>query len=138
MSLIPMTVTVPPGVMPGQTLAVQAPDGQQMQVTVPPGVMAGQQLDVHMPISQPPPATQPAEAAFAFPPRAPHRAEKPRVIPTLAASVGGSLALPHHKKAAHQNRLSLAIKARASGGYGASLIRTGQCGPSLTGFSPRL
>ena len=52
-ALVPMVVTVPPGVAPGQMLVVQAPDGQKAQVTVPPGVMPGQQMAVQMPVQVP-------------------------------------------------------------------------------------
>lgn len=45
----PMVVTVPPNVKGGMALAVQAPDGRQMQVTVPPGLAPGQQFTVQFP-----------------------------------------------------------------------------------------
>ena len=48
--IVPMAVTVPPGITPGQALVVQAPDGQQMQATVPAGVMPGQQFAMYKPV----------------------------------------------------------------------------------------
>eukprot|EP00929_Paragymnodinium_shiwhaense_P047200 TRINITY_DN2393_c0_g1_i1.p1 TRINITY_DN2393_c0_g1~~TRINITY_DN2393_c0_g1_i1.p1 ORF type:complete len:518 (-),score=88.93 TRINITY_DN2393_c0_g1_i1:534-2087(-) len=43
-----MAVTVPPGVFPGQLLAIQGPDGRQFQVAVPPNVGPGQQFQVSL------------------------------------------------------------------------------------------
>eukprot|EP00316_Scyphosphaera_apsteinii_P000675 CAMPEP_0119299392 /NCGR_PEP_ID=MMETSP1333-20130426/1469_1 /TAXON_ID=418940 /ORGANISM="Scyphosphaera apsteinii, Strain RCC1455" /LENGTH=544 /DNA_ID=CAMNT_0007300803 /DNA_START=41 /DNA_END=1672 /DNA_ORIENTATION=+ len=47
-NMVPYTVTIPDGAMPGQTLVVQAPDGNQQMVCIPPGVLPGQQMHVHM------------------------------------------------------------------------------------------
>lgn len=56
-----MSVQVPPGVLPGAMLIVQAPSGQQLQVAVPAGVMPGMHFQVAIP---------PAPAAAAMPPPA--------------------------------------------------------------------
>jgi len=44
-----MMVTLPAGMMPGQQLQVQAPNGQSMIVTVPEGVYPGGQFGVMLP-----------------------------------------------------------------------------------------
>jgi hypothetical protein len=54
-----LAITIPQGYGPGQTLVVQAPDGQQMQVKIPPGMKAGQQLRIAIP----PAAAQPEKRA---------------------------------------------------------------------------
>uniref|UniRef100_A0A7S4M8S2 Uncharacterized protein n=1 Tax=Prymnesium polylepis TaxID=72548 RepID=A0A7S4M8S2_9EUKA len=54
-----MTVVVPPGAMPGQSIPVQGPNGAPFQITVPAGVMPGQSFQFQMPMapSGPPVAT---------------------------------------------------------------------------------
>ena len=42
----PLGIVVPPGVMPGQELRVEAPDGRILGVTIPRGVVPGQRLRV--------------------------------------------------------------------------------------------
>ena len=56
-----LSITIPPGYGPGQTLMVQAPDGQKMQITIPPGLYAGAALQVAVPkaSSAPPPPPAP-------------------------------------------------------------------------------
>ena len=47
--MVPVMVSCPLGLKPGDMLPVQSPNGQMMQVQVPPGVMAGGQFAVQMP-----------------------------------------------------------------------------------------
>ena len=41
-----MTITVPPGVVPGQVLTVTMPNGQVVNVEVPPGSSSGSQFTI--------------------------------------------------------------------------------------------
>ncbi|MEO2180457.1 MAG: hypothetical protein ABGW86_04160 [Candidatus Poseidoniia archaeon] len=41
-----MTITVPPGVVPGQVLTVTMPSGQVVNVQVPPGCAPGSQFTI--------------------------------------------------------------------------------------------
>ena len=49
------SVTLPPGVTPGEILAVESPDGQVQKVTLPPGFVAGMKLMCpYIPLGDPP------------------------------------------------------------------------------------
>ena len=45
-----LTVTVPDGLYPGDTMVVSAPDGQQFDICVPDGCFAGATIDVDLPV----------------------------------------------------------------------------------------
>eukprot|EP01044_Picomonas_judraskeda_P003486 COSAG03_NODE_287_length_9368_cov_412.210594_4_plen_945_part_00 len=61
MAQLPQTelvrIVIPPGVMPGQQMRVNAPNGQQVLVTVPEGCFPGQQLQLRVPATPTPTPT---------------------------------------------------------------------------------
>ena len=58
-----LTVVVPEGVVAGQQLRVQAPDGRHAMITVPTGVLPGQQLRLSLPVPAPDSSSLPSAAA---------------------------------------------------------------------------
>ena len=54
-----VSVTLPPGVSPGDTIHVKAPDGRLNAITVPPGFVTGDSFTVEF-VAAPPPKEEPA------------------------------------------------------------------------------
>ena len=91
-----LSISVPSGSGPGDTLTVQAPDGRQLQIVIPPGVYAGMSLQVAVP----------AAAAAAEPPK------------KQATSLGGSLKTTAQRASAAHARNSSAFAAAPATAFG--------------------
>ena len=77
-----ITVTAPPGAVPGMTVQITAPSGQPVQFQVPAGVSAGQQFQVQM--------QSPAAAGAVV--QAQNNAFAPGAITAATPGIGGAVA----------------------------------------------
>ena len=99
-----LTVTVPEGLGPGDSMLIAAPDGQEFELCVPDGCFGGSSIDVELPVTEQPrsrrvtpalPAEQPRSrrvTAEALPIGEHHRSR--RATPALPAMTLVSLTVP--------------------------------------------
>ena len=95
-----MQVEVPAGVLPGQQMLVQAPDGTTVVVVLPPNLAPGQTFQVALPADTP--------GASAAPPPPPPQAVAPPAAAATGAASGGAVAPPADDEGAPSRTSSLA------------------------------